>query len=155
MMDNSTKPNTEQWSYSGDRLKSFLQRRNISYKEAAEDLGIDKNTVGKAVRGGNLNIDIILRICNTYGLCIYDFFKQGDDNKEDAETNYYFGSCKENYSILNSAEPELNYKKSKKSDLQIEELSQFIAQIKTLISEMDEKIEKSATMLQEMKENNR
>ena len=65
-MDNTTERNTGNWVYSGEKLKNFLHRKGISYKDAAKELGIDKNTVGKAVRGGNLNVDIILRICNIY-----------------------------------------------------------------------------------------
>lgn len=153
-MDNSIECNTGEWIYSGEKFKNFLQRRNISYKEASENLGIDKNTVGKAVRGGNLNIDIILRICNIYGLCIYDFFKHIDSENREDDTNYYFSPNKELNSISHSAEPQLNYKKSKNSIVQIETLSEYLFQIKSIMNELDEKIEKSNTMLQEMRDNN-
>lgn len=57
-----------------------MQRKGLSYNEAAATLGINKNTVGKAVRGGNLNVDILLLICNEYGLNIADFFViEGDE----------------------------------------------------------------------------
>ena len=67
--------NPGEYIYSGDKLRRFLQYRGISYKMASAELGIDRNTVGKAVRGGNMNIDILLHICNHYGMKITDFFK--------------------------------------------------------------------------------
>lgn len=63
-------------NYSGDKFREFLRRKGITYKIAAADLGMDKNTIGKAVRGGNLNIDVLLRICNKYNLPIEDFFEK-------------------------------------------------------------------------------
>ena len=68
--------NAGKWNYSGVMFRTYLRQHNISYKEAAEVLGINKNTVGKAVRGGNLNINILLRICQVYGLDLRDFFEQ-------------------------------------------------------------------------------
>ena len=62
--------------YSGLQFKAFLKQHNISYKQAAEAIGVNKNTVGKVVRGGNLNTHILLRICQVYELDIRDFFKQ-------------------------------------------------------------------------------
>lgn len=41
--------------YSGDSLRRFLHRKGLTYKDAAKELGLDKNTIGKAVRGGNMN----------------------------------------------------------------------------------------------------
>ncbi len=87
--------------YTGEQFKLFLQRHGISYKQAAADLHIDKNTVGKAVRGGNLNIDIILQICNVYGLKIKDFFTvvsscetaEGMDGKMVAEDCNRYMKC--------------------------------------------------------------
>jgi len=40
--------------YSGDSLRRFLHRKGLTYKDAAKELGLDKNTIGKAVRGGNI-----------------------------------------------------------------------------------------------------
>lgn len=60
--------------YTGDLLRKFLHRNGITYKEAAKELGLDKNTIGKAVRGGNMNISVLLTIANHWNLPITDFF---------------------------------------------------------------------------------
>lgn len=60
--------------YTGDLLRKFLHRKGITYKEAAKELGLDKNTIGKAVRGGNMNISVLLTIANHWNLPITDFF---------------------------------------------------------------------------------
>ena len=65
--------------YSGERFRDFLAANHITYQEASNVLGIDKNTIGKAVRGGNLNTAILLKICNEYKLDLSDFFITVDD----------------------------------------------------------------------------
>ena len=60
--------------YTGDLLRKFLHQKGITYKEAAKELGLDKNTIGKAVRGGNMNINVLLTIANHWNLPITDFF---------------------------------------------------------------------------------
>jgi transcriptional regulator with XRE-family HTH domain len=149
-MDHTTKCNTEHWVYSGEELKSFLQRSDLSYKDAAEDLGIDKNTVGKAVRGGNLNIDIILRICNTYGLNIHDFFKLVEDENH-SQTDYYISLDNKNSSPLVISEPEINYKKSKKSESEIEKITESLEEMKNLITILSDQISKGYAIIDEMK----
>ena len=59
---------TKKIVYSGDKFREYLNRHKITYQEASLQLGIDKNTIGKAVRGGNLNLNVLLTICNFYGL---------------------------------------------------------------------------------------
>lgn len=66
---------TKKIVYSGDKFREYLNRHKITYQEASLQLGIDKNTIGKAVRGGNLNLNVLLTICNFYGLDISEFFK--------------------------------------------------------------------------------
>lgn len=66
---------TKKIVYSGDKFREYLTRHRITYQEASVQLGIDKNTIGKAVRGGNLNLNVLLTICNFYGLDISEFFK--------------------------------------------------------------------------------
>lgn len=152
-MDNTTKCNTGHWVYSGEKLKSFLQRSELSYKDAAEELGIDKNTVGKAVRGGNLNVDIILRICNTYGLNAHDFFRLIDEEDKDCTENYYFSSYDNIPSSLESAEPEIKYKKSKNRESEIEQISESLKQMKSLIAILSNKITEGYAMLDKIREN--
>ena len=43
---------TKKIVYSGDKFREYLNRHKITYQEASLQLGIDKNTIGKAVRGG-------------------------------------------------------------------------------------------------------
>lgn len=139
--------------YSGDRFRVFLQRNDISYKEAAEALGIDKNTVGKAVRGGNLNVDILLRICNIYGLNITDFFKvEEGDNTTDVE-NYYFSSPASGSQTLISAEPNFKYKKCENFDGKLSDLGQILEQSNMLVSELIEKYDVCRHILEEIEEN--
>lgn len=73
------------WIYSGKKFKNFLLRNGISYKVAATQLGIDKNTVGRAVRGGNLSVDTLLLICNEYDLKVSDFFVMASSKSESEE----------------------------------------------------------------------
>ncbi len=104
--------------YSGARFRLYLQRNGISYKQAAEELGIDKNTVGKAVRGGNLGVDTLLRICNTYNLPISTFFTQeGNCDCEvmnDTSANYDISSTGDTTLVADSEE---KYKKCEISDV--------------------------------------
>ena len=74
--------------YSGDLLRKFLHRKGLTYKDAAKELGLDKNTIGKAVRGGNMNINVLLNIANHWNLPISDFFTLVSDNE-----------CQESYFI--------------------------------------------------------
>ena len=78
-------------SYSGDKFREFLRRKGIIYKIAAADLGMDKNTIGKAVRGGNLNVDVLLKICNKYNFPIEYFFEKkvvGEIEGENQENSF-------------------------------------------------------------------
>ncbi len=67
--------------YSGEKFRDFLAANHITYQEASNVLGIDKNTIGKAVRGGNLNTSILLKICNEYKLDLNDFFVAEDGSE--------------------------------------------------------------------------
>ena len=72
--------------YSGDSLRRFLHRKGLTYKDAAKELGLDKNTIGKAVRGGNMNINVLLSIANHWNFPITDFFIFV--NQEECEETY-------------------------------------------------------------------
>lgn len=71
--------------FTGSPLKTYLKRHSMSYAQAARELQINKNTVGKTVRGGNINIAVLLRICNFYGLSIGSFFVEttGEDRLDE------------------------------------------------------------------------
>ncbi len=125
-MYSQNKINTQKYIYTGERLKLFFQLHGISYKQAAADLHIDKNTVGKAVRGGNLNIDIILQICNVYGLKITDFFKVVQECKTAEGETYYISLDTEGLDNKMLAEDNNEYKKCEKSDYRLDALSELM-----------------------------
>lgn len=125
-MKTDIKKDTAKIVYSGERFKKFLQRNKISYKEAAEALGIDKNTVGKAVRGGNLNLDIILRICNVYPMRIADFFLLADENGETLDTNYFISLNDNVDGESRVSEEEFCYKRCENLSERIKEISDMM-----------------------------
>lgn len=83
--------------YSGDSLRRFLHRKGLTYKDAAKELGLDKNTIGKAVRGGNMNINVLLSIANHWNFPITDFFIFV--NQEECEETYFISPNKYNRDI--------------------------------------------------------
>ena len=108
--------------YSGIKFREFLSRRGITYQEASAFLGIDKNTIGKAVRGGNLNMSVLLTICNMYHLNIADFFVLEYDGEENStHENSITSILSDNKQILSSVSEEFEkYKISKKPKFQYE-----------------------------------
>ena len=78
--------------YSGDSLRRFLHRKGLTYKDAAKELGLDKNTIGKAVRGGNMNINVLLSIANHWNFPITGFFIFV--NQEECEETYFISPNK-------------------------------------------------------------
>ena len=103
--------------YSGDSLRRFLHRKGLTYKDAAKELGLDKNTIGKAVRGGNMNINVLLSIANHWNFPITDFFIFV--NQEECEETYY-----------NSQKKNIN--NSEKDNLFVSEDSKIYKNIKKL-----------------------
>ena len=118
-----------EWYYSGLQFKAFLRQHNISYKQAAEAIGVNKNTVGKVVRGGNLNTHILLRICQVYELDIRDFFKQV--LPENAETAY--GA------------------KSAISQVSIDSLTRSLEQLQNRIAELNEQLQAGYALLRKLR----
>ena len=125
-MKTDIKNDTPRIVYTGERFKKYLQRNKISYKEAAELLGIDKNTVGKAVRGGNLNLDIILRICNVYPLRIADFFITAGEEGEIPDSDYYISLEGDSQREGMVSEEEFCYKKCQNLSDRIKEIADMI-----------------------------
>lgn len=71
--------------YTGEPLKQYLQRRRLSYQAASRQLGINKNTLAKAIKGGNLGIALLLHISNQYKIEISRFFRRDETIAEDNE----------------------------------------------------------------------
>lgn len=119
----------DKWIYTGEKFRNFLHRNGISYKEAAATLGIDKNTVGKAVRGGNMNVDILLRICNEYGLRMTDFFAVERNGDKD-----YLNSLDEGSPVLEECNQE--YKKCELTSSEIVELQKTMERTAALFQDV-------------------
>lgn len=132
--------------YSGDLLRKFLHRKGLTYKDAAKELGLDKNTIGKAVRGGNLNINVLLNIANHWNLPITDFFTfvSNDECKETyfISTNSY--STEIENSDLAVGEPVKIYKNTENianKDKLIASKRQEIELLQNLIANYRKRIE--------------
>ena len=97
--------------YSGDSLRRFLHRKGLTYKDAAKELGLDKNTIGKAVRGGNMNINVLLSIANHWNFPITDFFIFV--NQEECEDSKIYKNIK------NLSTEELALKASKQQEISL------------------------------------
>lgn len=119
----------DKWIYTGEKFRNFLHRNGISYKEAAATLGIDKNTVGKAVRGGNMNVDILLRICNEYGLRMTDFFAVERNGGKD-----YLNSLDEGSPVLEECNQE--YKKCELTSSEVVELQKTMERTAALFQDV-------------------
>lgn len=69
--------------YTGTPLKQYLQHHHLSYQVASRQLGINKNTLSKAIKGGNLGIALLLHISNQYKIEISRFFKREELIEDD------------------------------------------------------------------------
>lgn len=147
-METKQRGMSKQFQYTGERLRQFLQHNGISYKEAASILSIDKNTVGKAVRGGNLNVDILLHICNVFQMDVTDFFCCEITDKDGLPRNYYISSELIKDASGYVSEEMFNYKKSKNLQIvppatneAIEEVDHMLSSLEKAYSECREKLE--------------
>lgn len=137
--------------YSGDLLRRFLHQKGLTYKEAAKELGLDKNTIGKAVRGGNMNINVLLNIANHWKLPISDFFTWV--NSDECEGSYFISPSKyqalveEEFSTVSEA-PKIykNVKNSstEKSDLVVSKQHEI-----ELLQELIQNYQKRIELLQQ------
>ena len=114
-------------------------------------LGIDKNTIGKAVRGGNLNMSVLLTICNMYHLNIADFFVLEHDGEENqTHENSINPILSDNKQVLSSVSEEFEkYKISKKPKFQYEDFLASKDQEIALLREINELYKKQIELLQE------
>lgn len=137
--------------YSGIKFREFLSRSGITYQEASAFLGIDKNTIGKAVRGGNLNMSVLLTICNMYHLNIADFFVLEHDGEENqTHENSINPILSDNKQVLSSVSEEFEkYKISKKPKFQYEDFLASKDQEIALLREINELYKKQIELLQE------
>lgn len=137
--------------YSGDLLRRFLHQKGLTYKEAAKELGLDKNTIGKAVRGGNMNINVLLNIANHWKLPISEFFTWV--NNDECEESYFISPGKyqalaeEEYSAVSEASK--IYKNVKNSSIENGSLIASKQQEIELLQELIQNYQKRIEMLQQ------
>ena len=112
--------------YSGDSLRRFLHRKGLTYKDAAKELGLDKNTIGKAVRGGNMNINVLLSIANRWNFPITEeceetyFISPNKYNNNSANDNLLVSEDSKIYkNIKNLSTEELALKASKQQEISL------------------------------------
>ena len=133
--------------YSVDLLRPIVHRKGLTYKEAAKELGLDKNTIGKAVRGGNMNINVLLNIANHWKFPITDFFTWV--NSDECEKSYFispgrYQSLTED-GVSTVAEASKIYKNIKNSSIEDSDLiaskQQEIELLQELIQNYQQRIE--------------
>ena len=64
--------------YSGKKFRIYLKSKGLSYAEAADRFGVNKNTISKVVsekQAGTVSLETLFKIINQSELLITDFFK--------------------------------------------------------------------------------
>lgn len=113
--------------YSGKKFRNYLKLKGLSYAEAADRFGVNKNTISKVVsekREGTVSLDTLLKIVNQSEMWITDFFKcwKASENQETGENpavSYDIGTDGRPVYLM---EPEGNYKNPKKEVIRLNSL---------------------------------
>lgn len=104
--------------YNGERFRRYLERNNLSYQDAAELFGVDKNTIGKVVRDKNVTMKVLLKIVNKCDFPIGHFFTsevvkyEGEETYENNGTKSRLNGPNPDFGF--SSEPTGEYKKCEK-----------------------------------------
>lgn len=85
--------------YSGKKFRVYLKSKGLSYAEAADRFGVNKNTISKVVsekQEGTVSLDTLLKIVNQSEMWITDFFKcwkatEGQESGEHLGISYDVG----------------------------------------------------------------
>ena len=96
--------------YSGQCIRRYMERNDLSFVRAARLWGINKNVIGNAVRKDKLTINSIIKIHKATQLPISDFFCLEEDNSVSL-TAYLNGMKEGNNETIFLDEPEFKYKK--------------------------------------------
>ena len=59
-----------------DKLFLYMFKNNISKSELAEKAGISRNTIIKMTKDTPVHLSVIISICNTYGLSLFDVIQE-------------------------------------------------------------------------------
>lgn len=142
--------------YRGDRFRSYLERKDLTYAKASSILSINKNTIGKAVRGGNLYVDVLLKISNSLDFPITSFFKYEDGtylNDENYINSLYPALGDKDNSPILASEMEKKYKLCEKdNNFDAELLASRDQEIALLKSLNDNYRQQIAILKQKLKE---
>lgn len=113
--------------YSGKKFRAYLKSKGLSYADAAERFGVNKNTISKVVsdrQDGTASLDTLFKIINGSDLVITDFFKY----REIPETGSSEGKPPVSYNVgmdglpIMINEPEGTYKNPKKEVIRLNNL---------------------------------
>ncbi len=137
-MDYNHQKSSRKLVFSGEKVKAYFHRNGISYKVAAAKLGIDKNTVAKLVKGGNMNVDIILKFCNVFGLNVTDFFKCEVVDEAGNVESYYLSSGTSMADESKVSEEFFNYKKCENEPASMDALLAMLEQNNRMLKKLSE-----------------
>jgi hypothetical protein len=73
------------------------------------------------------------------------------EDENHSQTDYYISLDNKTSSPLVISEPEINYKKSKKSESEIEKITESLEEMKNLITILSDQISKGYAIIDEMK----
>ncbi|MCI6756495.1 MAG: helix-turn-helix domain-containing protein [Lachnospiraceae bacterium] len=68
--------------FSYNRLFKLLIDRNIKKKQLREMSGVSATSIAKLAKGGNVNTDVLLRICIALNCEVSDIMEIVEDEKE-------------------------------------------------------------------------
>jgi len=63
-------------------VKERLKTENLSYREAAEKIGVSHSTVARALKDENLDVRSLKRICDWLGVTINDVIYEDDEPEQ-------------------------------------------------------------------------
>ena len=78
--------------FSYNRLFTLLIDRNIKKKQLREMSGVSATSIAKLAKGGNVNTDVLLRICVALNCEVSDILEIVEDEEPAAESSKKSGN---------------------------------------------------------------